>query len=67
MSITIEVRGGNVEKAMRVLKKKLQKDGMMRELKERQYYRKPSEIKREKKKAGIANYKKKQKKLERML
>ncbi len=39
----------------------------MRELKERQYYRKPSEIKREKKKAGIANYKKKQKKLERML
>jgi len=67
LSITIEVRGGNVEKAMRVLKKKLQKDGMMRELKERQYYRKPSEIKREKKKAGIANYKKKQKKLERML
>ena len=67
MSITIEVRGGNVEKAMRVLKKKLQKDGMMKELKLRQYYRKPSEIKREKKKAGIANYKKKQKKLERML
>ena len=67
MSITIEVRGGNVEKAMRVLKKKLQKDGFMKELKERQYYRKPSEIKREKKKAGIANYKKNQKKKERML
>ena len=50
MSITVEVRHGNVEKAMRVLKKKLQKDGMMKELKRRQYYQKPSEIKREKKK-----------------
>ena len=58
MSITIQVRNGNVEKAMRVLKKKLQKDGLMKELKLRQYYRKPSEIKREKKKQGIKNYKK---------
>ena len=67
MSITVEVRGGNLEKAMRVLKKKVQKEGIVRELKERQYYRKPSEIKREAKKQGIKNYKKKQDKLERML
>ncbi len=67
MSITVEVRGGNLEKAMRVLKKKVQKEGIVRELKERQYYRKPSEIKREAKKQGIKNYKKKQAKLERML
>ena len=56
MSITIEVRGNNVEKALRVLKKKLNKDGQMKELKQRQYYQKPSEIKREKKKEGIRRH-----------
>ena len=66
MSITVEVRGGNLEKAMRVLKKKVQKEGIVRELKERQYYKKPSEIKREAKKQGIKNVKKRMAKLERM-
>ena len=61
MSITIEVRNNNVEKALRVLKKKLNKDGQMKELKLRQYYQKPSEIKREKKKEGIRRFKKEQK------
>ena len=67
MSITVEVRGGNLEKAMRVLKKKVQKEGIVRELKERQYYRKPSEIKREAKKQGIKNYKKKMAKVQKEL
>ena len=61
MAITVEVRHCNVEKAMRVLKKKLLKAGTLREYREKQYYRKPSEIKREKKKEGIKNYKKQQK------
>ena len=61
MSITIEVRNNNVEKALRVPKKKLNKDGQMKELKQRQYYQKPSEIKREKKKEGIRRFKKEQK------
>ena len=61
MAITIEVRNNNVEKAIRVLKKKLNKDGQMKELKLRQYYQKPSEIKREKKKEGIRRFKKEQK------
>jgi|TARA_B100001113_G_scaffold1691_1_gene1474 small subunit ribosomal protein S21 len=64
LSITVEVRGGNLEKAMRVLKKKVLKAGILREYRDKQYYRKPSEIKREKKKQGIKNYKKKQKLLE---
>ncbi len=67
MSITVEVRGGNLEKAMRVLKKKIQKDGLMKEIKRRQFYQKPSLIKREKKKEGIKNYKKKMAKLNRFL
>ena len=66
MSITVEVRGGNLEKAMRVLKKKVQKEGIVKELKLRQFYRKPSEIKREAKKQGIKNVKKRMSKLERM-
>jgi len=61
MAITIEVRNNNIEKALRVLKKKLNKDGQMKELKLRQYYQKPSEIKREKKKEGIRRFKKEQK------
>ena len=63
MSITIQVRNGNVEQALRVLKKKLQKDGLLKELKAKQYFEKPSEKKRRKKKEGIANFKKRQKKL----
>ena len=38
MSLTIQVRNGNVEQAMRVLKKKLQKDGLLKSLKDKQYY-----------------------------
>jgi len=67
MTITVEVRGGNLEKAMRVLKKKIQKDGLMKEMRRRQSYQKPSEIKREKKKEGIKNFKKKMAKLKNFL
>ena len=66
MGITIQVRNGNVEQALRVLKKKLQKDGLLKELKAKQYFEKPSEKKRRKKKEGIANYKKKKAKLARV-
>ena len=48
---------------MRVLKKKLLKEGVFRLAKERSVYEKPSEKKRRKKKEGIANYKKNQRKL----
>ena len=58
---TIEVRNNNVEKALRVLKKKLLKDGVMKELRDRQYYQKPSFKKREKKKESIRRHKKDQK------
>ena len=66
MSITIEVRRGNVEQAMRVLKRKVQKEGIVKELRMRQYFEKPSEKKRRKKKENIANVKKLKKKLERL-
>lgn len=45
----ITVRDNNVEKSLRVLKKKLQREGVYRELKERRYYEKPSEMRARKK------------------
>ena len=65
MSITVDVRNGNVEQAMRVLKRKVMKEGLVKELRERQSFEKPSEKKRTKKKENIANVKKNKKKLER--
>ena len=64
--VLVEVRNGNLEKAMRVLKKKVQKEGLLKELKDRQYYTKPSEKRREAKKQGIKNVKKRMAKLERL-
>ena len=37
------VRDNNVDQALRVLKKKLQREGVLRELKLRRHYEKPSE------------------------
>ena len=42
MSITVTVRDGNVIKAMKILNKKLEKDGLFLELRRRMYYEKPS-------------------------
>ena len=63
MSITVQVRQGNLEQAMRVLKKKVQREGIIKDFRAKSVFEKPSEKKRRKKKEGIANYKKKQKKL----
>jgi small subunit ribosomal protein S21 len=46
----VEVRGDDVMKAWRKLKKKLMKERVLEEVKERRYYQKPSEKKRETKK-----------------
>ena len=51
--VEVVVRNNNVQKALRVLKKKLQKDGLFRELRLRKYYEKPSEKRARKKKEGI--------------
>jgi small subunit ribosomal protein S21 len=63
LGIKIDVRNGNLEQALRVLKKKVQKEGVLKLYSEKQVYEKPSAKKRRKKKEGIANFKKQQKKL----
>jgi len=61
LSFTIEVRNNNVEKALRVMKKKMKKEGLFQELKDRQYYQKPSFKRRETKKRRYVNIKKAEK------
>jgi len=51
--IEVIVRDNNVEKASRVLKKKLQKDGLFRELRLRQHFEKPSLKKQRKLKESL--------------
>ncbi|WP_173088960.1 30S ribosomal protein S21 [Devosia sp. 1635] len=41
--LQIQVRDNNVDQALKVLKKKLQREGVFREMKLRAYYEKPSE------------------------
>ena len=51
--IEVTVRDNNIEKALRVLKKKLQKDGLFRELRMRQFYEKPSDKRMRKHKESL--------------
>ncbi len=39
--VTVYVRDNNVDQALRALKKKLQREGMFREMKRRRHYEKP--------------------------
>ena len=63
----VAVKNGNVERAMRTLKKKLQKEGLLKELKQKQYFEKPSAKRKRKKAEGVKRYqrnlKKKQERL----
>ena len=43
--IRVQVRDNNLEKAMRAMKKKLQREGVFKEMKQRRAYEKPSEKK----------------------
>ena len=56
--IHVKVYKNNIDKALNVLKKQVKETKLMLILKEREFYRKPSEIKREKRaKARLRNKK----------
>lgn len=40
--MNIKVHGNDVEKALKILKRQLQKEGLFKELKKRSFYEKPS-------------------------
>jgi len=50
----VEVRNNNVDRALRVLKRKLTEEGVFKELQARRFYEKPSEKRRRLKRAAIA-------------
>ena len=65
--VTVTVKNGNVDSAMRTLKKKLQKEGLLKELKQRQFFEKPSAKRKRKKAEGIKRYQRNlKKKIERL-
>ena len=58
MSIEVQVRDNNIEAAIRVLKKKLLREGIFKELKLRKNYLKPSERKLLERKESKKRFKK---------
>ena len=50
----VDVRNGNVDKAIRVLKNKLQQEGVFNELREREYYMTKGEKRRRAKAAATS-------------
>lgn len=61
--ICVIVRNNDVEKAIRILKKKINQEGILKDLRKHEYYEKPS-VKRRRRKAEAVN---RWRKTERML
>ncbi len=58
----IIVRDNNVDQALRALKKKLQREGVYREMKLRRHYEKPSEVRAREKAAAVRRARKMERK-----
>ncbi len=56
--VTVTVRDNNVDQALRVLKKKMQREGIFREMKLRRDYEKPSEKKKREKSEAVRRWRK---------
>ena len=57
--LTVEVRNGDVTKALRIFKKKVAEAGIIQEVRDRQEFVKPSKKRARAKAAGIARWRKK--------
>jgi small subunit ribosomal protein S21 len=58
--LAIEVKHNDVEFVLRLLKKQVQKSGLLREIRRRRQYEKPSERRRRQKRDGIRNTRKRE-------
>jgi small subunit ribosomal protein S21 len=56
--LQVFVRDNNVDKALRVLKRKMQREGVFREMKRRRFYEKPSDEATRKKSEAIRRMRK---------
>ena len=57
-TMQVSVRDNNVDQALRALKKKLQREGVYREMKLKQHFEKPSEKKARQAKEGLSRQRK---------
>lgn len=62
--LAVEVWNNDINKALRKFKKKVQDDGILQNLREREHYTKPSEKRAKEKAAGRARWMKQVKKLQ---
>jgi len=58
MRVQVLVRDNNVDQALRALKKKMQREGVFREMKLRRNYEKPSERRAREKAEAVRRYRK---------
>lgn len=56
--LRVEVKDGNVEKAIRILNKKVQASGLLKELRDREQFTKPSVKRRMARKAAVKRHQK---------
>lgn len=56
--VQVIVRDNNVDQALRALKKKMQREGIFREMKIRRHYEKPSQKKAREKSEAVRRYRK---------
>ena len=56
--VQVVVRDNNVDQALRVLKKKMQREGIFREMKRRREYEKPSERRAREKSEAVRRHRK---------
>lgn len=63
----VRVNSDNLDQALRTLKKKMQREGIYREMKLRRYYEKPSEKKARVRSEAIRRYRKIQRKRDELL
>ena len=66
-TMTIYVRNNDVDKAMRILKKKLHNEGMTKELREKRHFTSPGEKRRLAAKAGKKRWHKKREQIEQQM
>lgn len=58
--VSVFVKGNNVDKALRQLKKKMQREGIFREMKNRRHFEKPSERAKREKDESVRRFRKAQ-------
>lgn len=56
--VEVQVRDNNVDQALRALKKKMQREGLYREMRMRRHYEKPSERRAREKAEAVRRYRK---------